>query len=86
MAAEWKLLTHLHSRSRIAARSNRHGNCTTATVHTVVLRKFRAACVSKITVEITTSCHSLMKETDYNGRRFGCFTAGDVTCKRSIVA
>ena len=36
------------------AQSNRHGNCATATVDTVVLRKFRAACISKITVEITT--------------------------------
>ena len=45
---------------RVAARSNQHGNCTTATVDTVVLRKFRAACISKITVEITTSCHTLL--------------------------
>ena len=29
-----------------------HGNCATATVNTVVLRKFRTACISKITVEI----------------------------------
>ena len=40
------------SPGRIAARSNRHGDCTTATVDTVVLRKFRAACISKITVEL----------------------------------
>ena len=32
---------------RVAVRSNRRGNCATVTVHTVVLRKFRAACVSK---------------------------------------
>ena len=44
----------------VAAQSDRHGNC--ATVHTVVLRKFRAACVSKITVEITTSCHTIIWE------------------------
>ena len=25
-----------------------------------------------------------MRETEYNGGRFGCFTARDVTCKRSI--
>ena len=58
---------------RVAARSNRHGNCATATIDTVVLRKFRAACVSKITVEITTFVpYSLMRETEYNGGRFGC--------------
>ena len=55
---------------RVAARCNRHGNCTTATVDTVVLRKFRAACVSKITVEITTFLpRNLMKETGYNRGR-----------------
>ena len=44
-----------------------HGNCTTATVDTVALRKFRAICASKITVEITAflPC-SLMKEMEYN--------------------
>ena len=25
-----------------------------------------------------------MREMEYNGGRFGCFTASDVTCKRSI--
>ena len=25
-----------------------------------------------------------MRETEFNGGRFGCFTAGDVICKRSI--
>ena len=56
-------------------------------VDTVVLRKFRAACVSEITVEITAflPC-SLMRETEYNGGRFGCFTAGDVKRSRSILA
>ena len=48
---------------RVAARSNRHGNCATATVHTVVLCKFRAACVSKIIVEIFLP-RNLMKETE----------------------
>ena len=33
--------------------ANRHGNCTRVAVDTVVLGKFRAACISKITVEIT---------------------------------
>ena len=56
-------------------------------VDTVVLRKFRAACVSEITVEITAflPC-SLMRETEYNGGRFGCFMAGDVKRSRSIDA
>ena len=57
----------------------------TAQVDTVVLRKFRAACVSKITVDITTFLpYSLMRETKYNGGDFSCFTAGDVNCKCSI--
>ena len=38
----------------VAAQSNGHGNCATATVYAVVLGKFQVACVSKITVEITT--------------------------------
>jgi len=38
----------------IAAQFNRHGNCATAKVDAVVLDKFQAACVSKITVELTT--------------------------------
>ena len=55
------------------------------TVDTVVLCKFRAACVSKILVEITAfvPC-SLMKETEYSGGRLGCFTACDV--KHSLAA
>ena len=49
---------------RKAARSNRHGTAT-ATVDTVVLCKFQAACGSKISVEITTflPCN-LTKETE----------------------
>ena len=72
---------------RVAARSNRHGNCATATVNTVVLRKFQAACVSKIidSEESTTFLpYSLMRETECNGGCFVCFTAGDVNCNRSI--
>jgi len=38
----------------IAAQFNRHGNCATATVDTVVLGKCQPACASKITVELTT--------------------------------
>ena len=44
----------------VAAQFNRHGNCATATVDTVVLRKFQAACVSKITVELTISCLAVL--------------------------
>ena len=56
-------------------------------VDAVVLRKFRAACISEITVEIAAflPC-SLMRETEYNGGRFGCFTAGDVKRSRSILS
>ena len=52
---------------RIAAQFNRHGNCATATADTVVLGKFQAACIPKITVELTTflPC-SLTNETEYN--------------------
>ena len=50
------------------AQLNRHGNCITVKVDTVVLGKFQAACISKITVELPTflPC-SLMSETEYNG-------------------
>ena len=74
-----------YSSGRVAAQFNRHGNCATATVDTVVLRKFQAACVSKITVELTTflPC-SLMSETKYNGECCECFTAYDVKRSRSI--
>ena len=79
---QWQLNRDYCIPGRIAARSNRHGNCATAAIDTVVLRKFRAACVS-----ITTFLpYSLMRETEYNGGRFGCFTAGDVSCKHSSVA
>jgi len=44
----------------VAAQFNRYGNCATATVDTVVLRKFQAACVSKITVELTLSCLAVL--------------------------
>ena len=37
---------------RVAAQFNRHGNCATETVDTVVLQKFQAACVSKINVKL----------------------------------
>jgi len=37
----------------VAAQLNWHGNCTTAKVDTVILGKFQAACVSKITVELS---------------------------------
>ena len=74
-----------YSSGRVAAQFNRHGNCATATVDTVVLRKFQAACVSKITVELTTFLPgSLMSETKYNGECCECFTACDVKCSRSM--
>jgi len=59
MAAEQKLQS-------LSFVLNRHGNCATAKVDTVVLGKFQAACISKITVELTTflPC-SLMSETEY---------------------
>jgi len=53
MATEQKLLSRMFSRSRSWSRFNWHGHCTTGTVDTV-LGKFHAACVSKITVELTT--------------------------------
>ena len=66
----------------VAAQFNRHGNFATAAVDTVVLGKFQAACVSKITVELTTflPC-SLMSEMEYNGECCRRFMACDV--KRS---
>ena len=53
---------------RVAAQFNQHGNCTTAKVDTVVLRKFQAACISKITIELPTflPC-GLMSEKKYIG-------------------
>jgi len=35
-----------------AAQFNRHGDCATVTVDTVVLGTFQAACVSKITIQM----------------------------------
>ena len=69
----------------VAAQFNQHGNCATVTVNTVVLGNFQAACVSKITVELTTflPC-SLMSETEYNRECCGHFTACDVKYSRSI--
>ena len=66
-----------------AARSNQHGDCATATAHTVhvVLHKLRDVCISKITAEIFLPC-SLMNS--YNRGRFSCFTAGDVKHSCSI--
>ena len=75
-----------YSSGRVAAQFNRHDNCATATVDTVVLRKFQAACVSKITVELPTFLpRSLMSETKYNGECCECFTACDVKRSRSIL-
>ena len=52
----------------VAAQSNQHGNRATVTVDIVILDKFQAAYVSKITVELTTflPC-SLKNKTECNG-------------------
>jgi len=69
---------------RVAAQFNQHGDCTTVTVDTVILGKFQAACVPKITVELTTfSPCSLMSKTEYNGECCGCFTFTACVVKRS---
>ena len=70
MAAEQKLV----SPGFIAVQFNRHANCTTATVDTVVLGKFQAACISRITVELTTFllCVLTIKQ---NGECCRCFMA-----------
>ena len=57
---------------RVAVQFNQHGNCTTATVATLMLGMFQVVCISKISVELTT-CH--------NGR---CFTASVVKRSHSI--
>ena len=86
--AQWQLNRRYRftcTPGRIAAQYNRHGNCATVTVDTVVLGKFQAACVSKITGELTTFLPCVpMDETEYN--RGGCrsFTASDIKCSRSI--
>jgi len=51
----------------VAVQFNQHGNCATVTVDTVVLGKLQAACISKITVELTAflPC-GLMNETEHN--------------------
>ena len=75
---QWQLNTSYHltcTSGRVAAQFNRHGNCATATIDTVVLSKFQAACISKITIELTPflPC-GLMSETKYIGECCGCFT------------
>ena len=44
----------------VVAQFNQHGNCATAKVDTVVLGKCQAACISKITVELTISCLAVL--------------------------
>ena len=69
----------------VAAQINRHGNCTTVTVDTVILGKFQAACFSKITIELTAFLSCIPKnEMEYNRGCCGCFTASDVKCSLSI--
>jgi len=86
---QWQLNRSYHltcTSCRVAAQFNQHGNCATAIVDTVVLRKFLAARISKITVELTTflPCR-LMSKTKFIGECCGCFTACDVKRSRSIV-
>jgi len=82
MAAEYHLTC---TPGCVAAQFNRHGNCATVTVDTVVLGKLQAACISKITVEPTTflPC-SLKNETEYNRECYRHFTHCDVKRIRSI--
>ena len=54
MAAEQKLYCFTCTPGHVAAQFNQHGTCTTVTTDTVVLGKFQAACISKITAELTT--------------------------------
>ena len=57
LGIQWQLNRRYFSTytpGHVAAQFNWHGNCTTVTVDTVVLGKFQAACISKITVERTT--------------------------------
>ena len=64
----------------VAAQFNWHGNCATAKVDTVVLGKCQAACISEITVELTTflPC-SLTNEMDYTCNRGCCGCLQPVT-------
>ena len=54
---QWQLNRSYHftcTPDCIVAQFDQHGNCTTATVDTVVLGMFQAVCISEITVELTT--------------------------------
>ena len=66
----------------VAAQFNRHGNCATVRVDTVVLGKLQAACISKITVEPTTflPCGLMNETTEHNRECYRHFTACDVKC------
>ena len=68
----------------MAAQFNQHGNCTTATVDSVVLGKCQTAGMSNITVEHTSFLPCiLMNKTEYNRGCCGSFTASDFKCSRS---
>ena len=87
MAAEQKLPSC--TPGPIATQFNHHGNCATVTVDTVVLGKFQAACVSEITVELTTVyffCLAVLwAKRNITEHVCSCFTACDVKCNHSIV-
>jgi len=86
MAAEQKHPSHLYSRLRSHPVYYQHGDCTTATLDTVILGKFRAACVSKITVELTTFLPCIpVEETECNGSCCGSFMASDVKCSHTLL-
>jgi len=70
-----------------AAQFNQHGSWAIVKVDTIVFGKFQAACISKITVELTAflPC-TIMSEMKYNGECCGCFTTNEIKCGRSIAA
>ena len=83
MAAEQKHSSHLLRSHPVYYQ---HDNCTTATLDTVILGKFRAACVSKITVELTTFLPCIpVEETECNGSCCGSFMASDVKCSHTLL-
>jgi len=81
---QWQL-NRSYSLTCILGRVAAQCDCVTVTVDTVILRKFQAVCISKSTVELTTSLPcSLMSEMEYNRECCGCFTAYDVKRSCSI--
>jgi len=82
---QWQLNRRYHltcTSGHLAAQFNWHGNCAAATVDTVVLHKFQAACVSKITVELTSFCAA--NRAEYNVGCFGCLTDSGINRSHSV--